>query len=183
MPQQKLKSLSPKMQSSLLRAREAIYILLILSATILLDQVTKTWAKGALRSREAIEFANGMFRLEYAENPGAFLGLGGGLSANARFWIFTVLVAGFLIFAAVSLFRMQSDRTQQIGLALLVGGGLGNLWDRLLYQRVVDFMNLGLGDLRTGIFNFADFAIVIGICLMLFGQYLTGKAIKVQKLS
>ncbi len=161
------------------QARDALIVLFILTATIMLDQVTKTWAKVALRSHDVREYANGMFRLEYAENPGAFLGLGGGMSESMRFWIFTVLVALFLLFASASLFRMQSDRMQQIGLALLVGGGLGNLWDRLLYQRVVDFMNMGVGELRTGIFNFADFAIVIGICLMVFGQYFSSKPVKV----
>ncbi len=161
--------------------REALLLMLILTSTIVLDQITKTWAKGSLRSHDVIEFANGIFRLEYAENPGAFLGLGGGMSPDARFWIFTVLVALFLVFASASLFRMQSDRIQQCGLALLVGGGLGNLWDRLLYQRVVDFMNLGLGDIRTGIFNLADFAIVVGICLMVFGQYAASKAATLTK--
>lgn len=152
-----------------------IVVLLILIGTIALDQYTKNWAKLSLRSHDVIEYWNGFFRLEYAENPGAFLGLGGGMSAEMRFWIFTVLVALFLIFAVASLFRAQTDRAQQLGLALLVGGGLGNLWDRLLYQRVVDFMNMGLGPLRTGIFNIADFAIVVGICFMVFGSYFAPK--------
>ncbi len=163
------------------RLRDGLVVLFVLAATLILDQATKNWAKASLRSHDAIEYANGMFRLEYAENPGAFLGLGGGMSADLRFWIFTVLVALFLVFAAATLFRLQSDRFQQLGLALLVGGGLGNLWDRLLYQRVVDFMNMGLGELRTGIFNFADFAIVVGICLMVFGQYFPVKNPKAVK--
>ncbi len=157
------------------RIRDMIVVLLILIGTIALDQYTKNWAKLSLRSHDVIEYWNGFFRLEYAENPGAFLGLGGGMSAEMRFWIFTVLVALFLIFAVASLFRAQTDRAQQLGLALLVGGGLGNLWDRLLYQRVVDFMNMGLGPLRTGIFNIADFAIVVGICFMVFGSYFAPK--------
>ncbi len=160
------------------RLQDGCLVIGILAATIALDQYTKNWAKLSLRSHDVIEYWNGFFRLEYAENPGAFLGLGGGMSPEMRFWIFTVLVALFLIFAFASLFKAQSDRTQQLGLALLVGGGLGNLWDRLLYQRVVDFMNMGFGPLRTGIFNFADFAIVVGICLMIFGQYLVAKPAK-----
>ncbi len=158
--------------------RDGLIVILILAATIFLDQITKSWAQANLKSQDATDYWGGLFRFEYAENPGAFLGLGGSLSPQMRFWIFTVLVAIFLIFASVSLFKNQTDRAQQFGLALLVGGGLGNLWDRLLYQRVVDFMNMGLGSLRTGIFNVADFAIVVGICFMMFGQYLTGKKLK-----
>jgi signal peptidase II len=157
------------------RIKDATTVIAILAATIFLDQITKSWAQSNLKGHEGTDYWSGLFRFEYAENPGAFLGLGGGLSPVLRFWIFTVLVAVFLVFACVSLFKSQSDRSQQLGLALLVGGGLGNLWDRLLYQRVVDFMNMGFGSLRTGIFNVADFAIVVGICFMMFGQYLTGK--------
>lgn len=160
------------------RIGDLVSVFIILIAVIALDQVSKNWAKVSLRGQEATEYCGGLFRLEYAENPGAFLGLGGGMSAELRFWIFTVLVAFFLVFASVSLFKTQSDKFQQFGLALLVGGGVGNLWDRLLYQRVVDFMNMGLGPLRTGIFNVADFAIVVGICFMVFGQYFAAKSPK-----
>ncbi len=157
------------------RIKDAFIVIAILAMTILLDQMTKAWAQATLKGHESTDYWDGFFRFEYAENPGAFLGLGGSLSPALRFWIFTVLVAIFLVFACVSLFKNQTDKSQQLGLALLVGGGLGNLWDRLLYQRVVDFMNMGLGSLRTGIFNVADFAIVVGICFMMFGQYLTGQ--------
>ena len=161
------------------QGRAGLMALALLTLTIFLDQLTKIWAQANLKNHEAVDYWGGVFRFEYAENPGAFLGLGGGLSPELRFWIFTVLVAIFLIFAAISLFKSHGDSAQQFGLALLIGGGLGNLWDRLLYQRVVDFMNMGLGSLRTGIFNVADFAIVVGICFMVFGQYHSAKKHKI----
>lgn len=161
---------------------EILGVGLIFSATILVDQCSKSWAKATLRSHDPTDYLGGIFRLEYAENPGAFLGFGGTLSPELRFWIFTVLVAGFLTYASVMLgltfFRLPRDRAQQIGLALLVSGGIGNLWDRVLYHRVVDFMNMGFGVLRTGIFNVADAAIMAGIVLLAFSPYLSSRAAK-----
>src|SRR5687768_7175296 len=92
------------------------------------------------------------------------------MSSSARFWILTVansaLIVGLLI---VLITRWRMSSLQFTGLALMVGGGLGNLIDRLINDgRVVDFLNVGIGPLRTGIFNVADLAITAGAVALLF---------------
>jgi signal peptidase II len=108
-------------------------------------------------------------RLTYAENPGAFLNLGASLSRPARTAIFQFgigLVVAALLWAA--LFRRGLSRPQVVALTLLGASGLGNLIDRLLYGGVVtDFLNVGVGSLRTGIFNVADMVGVLGVIILI----------------
>lgn len=141
----------------------------ILAGSLILDQVTKQMAIESLRGQEPISMLGGLARLTYAENHGAMLSLGAEMSDDVRFWVFqagvtTVLLAmlGFV------LLRAGLTRLQIWGLSLLVGGGLGNVIDRALYDGgVVDFMVLGKGWLKTGVFNVADIAIMVGCGLLL----------------
>ncbi len=84
---------------------------------------------------------------------------------------------GLLVFA----FRMSPNTPFLIilAIALVVGGGLSNLIDRLVNEgRVVDFMQLGIGPLRTGVFNVADVAIMGGLAVMLVVVFRDGKTAK-----
>ena len=143
-------------------------ILSILAGTIVLDQATKVLAMQSLRYRPPLSFLGNTLRLEYSENPGAFLSLGSGLPDSVRFWILSVGVAVALIglFVYVT-FYSDAKIKQALGMVLLISGGLSNLLDRMFRQsgRVVDFMNMGIGDLRTGIFNVADMLIMLGVGL------------------
>jgi signal peptidase II len=121
-----------------------------------------------LRYRPAMSFLGNMFRLEYSENPGAFLSLGSGLTDSARFWLLSVGVAIALVSLFVYVvFFSNTGIKQAMGMVLLISGGLSNLLDRMFRQsgRVVDFLNMGIGDLRTGIFNVADMLIMLGVGL------------------
>ncbi len=146
-------------------------LILVLFVCVGCDQATKSVAQNTLAGAEPIVLLNGMVRLQYAENSGAFLSLGAGLSGETQHWIFVVLVA--LILVGIFVFMLRSSLQMHIlslvGLALFVGGGLGNLIDRLTNDgRVIDFMNVGIGPLRTGIFNVADMALMAGIGLLAF---------------
>ncbi len=153
-----------------MRKLQRIAILLfVMLVSVGCDQATKSVAQETLAGREPVVFLNGMVRLQYAENPGAFLSLGAGLPSKAQHWIFVVLVA--LILGGVVFFMFRSSLKMHIlslvGLALFAGGGLGNLIDRLTNDgRVIDFMNVGIGPVRTGIFNVADMALMAGIGLL-----------------
>ncbi len=89
-----------------------------------------------------------------------------------RFGLLTIGVGLILLIALLYLLKSrQLERLQIVALALLVGGGMSNWYDRLVNDgRVVDFMVLGIGRLRTGVFNVADIAIMLGIGLMLLGS-------------
>ena len=154
--------------------QRAILISLILFVSIFLDQITKKIAHAYLAGTETISFFHNFFILQYAENTGGFLGMGASIPENIRFWVFSVLVALFLIILFVYLVFSKGFSIRQISaLSAILGGGIGNLIDRLLNEgRVVDFMNFGLGSLRTGILNVADLFITFG-AIFLFWFLLT----------
>lgn len=138
---------------------------LVLAALVGCDQATKAIAREELASSPPISLLGGTVRFQYAENPGAFLSLGAGLSPQWRFLLGVIVSGAALAALAVFILRSKSLATaQRIGLGLVVAGGLGNLVDRLANDgRVVDFVSLGVGSLRTGIFNVADMAITAGV--------------------
>lgn len=148
-------------------------IVFTILVNIIVDQITKVWAIHSLKEAPTYRFLGDTFRLQYAENPGAFLSLGAGLSPTMRFIVLTIIVAFFLFAATVYLFRSPNmGASRAIGLSLLIGGGISNLIDRAFRDggRVIDFLNIGVGDLRTGIFNIADIAIMAGIALVFFSK-------------
>ncbi|HSK81760.1 MAG TPA: signal peptidase II [Thermoanaerobaculia bacterium] len=140
----------------------------ILLSCVGCDQAVKAIARNTLELAAPISLFHGTVRFEYVENPGAFLSLGAELPAQARFLFGVVLVGVALLCALVFLLRSRDlTPVQKLGLALLVGGGSGNLVDRLFNDgAVVDFVSLGIGSLRTGIFNVADVAITAGFVLL-----------------
>jgi len=150
-----------------------LLILAIVCACVGCDQATKFIAKQKLAQSPPITLMNGMVILDYAENQGSFLGLGARLPDTVRFWLFIVLaglmVVGMLAFA---LTVHELNVTGTTGAASIIGGGIGNLIDRITHRgAVVDFMNVGIGNVRTGIFNLADVALMAGIGLLLLGMY------------
>ncbi len=142
---------------------------LIVVATVALDQATKALARGLLEGRGRLSFLGGVFRLELVRNPGAFLSLGANLPPGLRGAILTWGVLILALGAAWVAFRHRGTAVVSAGAALVAGGGFGNLWDRLAANGLVtDFLNLGLGRLRTGIFNVADLAIMAGVALLVW---------------
>jgi signal peptidase II len=141
----------------------------IFAGTILIDQITKFIAIATLKGQPTRVYFGDLARLQYSENSGAFLSLGNTLSPDTRFWLFVVAVTIGLAACFIYLFRARSvTPAQLLGLSLLTSGGFSNLLDRVLRSGgcVVDFLNVGLGQLRTGIFNIADMAIMAGVILI-----------------
>jgi signal peptidase II len=136
------------------------------------DQVSKLAARTFLSSGVSESFLADSLRLQLVENPGSFLSLGASLPAQLRFSIFTAAVAILLIgLVGASLFAKRFGTPRFVALALVAGGGISNLIDRLIYDgRVTDFLNVGIGSLRTGIFNIADMAILAGALLLIFNR-------------
>ncbi len=158
------------MPSSTERApRFPVLALLVIAVSVALDQLTKAAAVAWLLPGVRHSYLGDLFRLELVRNPGAFLSLGADLPPAIRSAIFTWGVLVLVLGAAwVALFRARTAAVA-VGAALVAGGGVGNLWDRVVAQGlVVDFLNLGIGRLRTGVFNVADLAIVGGAILLAF---------------
>ena len=151
--------------------KKKIFVLLtVLAVSVGCDQATKYWARILLGGHETISCLGGLFRLQYIENTGAFLGLGGHLPGHFRFALLIGFVSFFLL--GLMVYLLASRKLTPFSLApgaLILGGGLSNLIDRLLNQgSVVDFMHIGIGPLRTGVFNVADLAAMAGVVLFAF---------------
>jgi signal peptidase II len=154
------------------RSHRLLFALLLMAATIGCDRVTKDMAEDRLKGAGRRSYLADSVRLEYVENRGAFLGLGRNLGPRARFWAFTVgtgiLVAGL---AAGLILRPDGRLRDMTAGALLCAGGLSNLIDRAARDgAVVDFLNVGIGPVRTGIFNVADMAITGAVCVLVLGN-------------
>jgi len=151
----------------------------VVIASVACDQVTKEMAIKELRGEPMRSYLGDTFRLQFAENRGAFLSLGASLSEEHRTILFSVLVGIFLVAMLIyTLVGKSLAFWHVMALALLVGGGLSNWWDRVSRDgRVVDFMNMGIGSLRTGIFNVADLGIMAGAFMMLVLGWYEKKAV------
>ena len=147
-------------------------VILVLVSCVGCDQATKNIARRSLAS-SSVSLLNDSVRFEYTENPGAFLGLGSKLPREARFLLLVIFASATLLLTlafTVSVSARNLDVEQWVGLSLLAGGGVGNLIDRIFNDgAVIDFVRLGVGSLRTGVFNLADVAIVVGVILLLLG--------------
>ena len=151
----------------------------VLAAAIVLtigcDRVTKHVATTALAGTPARSFLADTVRLQYAENTGGFLGLGADLHPGLRTAVFTATTGLTLVLITVAAVRWQVSGMALIGVTLFVAGGASNWIDRLARGSVVDFLNVGVGPLRTGIFNIADVAIMAGAAVMLIAELRTAR--------
>lgn len=146
----------------------------IIVVTILLDQGTKTVVRSTLRHSEPRHYAGGLLTLLYAENPGAFLSIGAQLPRVVRRVVFDGIVGiGLMVALWILVTGRMSGRGDDVALALVIGGGVGNLLDRALFHGVVtDFLYLSAGPLHTGVFNVADMAISGGVLWLALSSFL-----------
>jgi signal peptidase II len=152
-------------------ARLAISLTTML-ACVGCDQITKSAARLRLEPGTTVSLFHDVVRLQHVENPGAFLSMGDSLAKSTRTVLFTfggiVLVGGAFLWTARS---RRMNVVETVGAALICSGGLGNLIDRLTQDGyVTDFLNVGIGPLRTGIFNIADFILLVGVALIILSN-------------
>lgn len=152
--------------------KRLLLILTILFSCVGCDQVTKSVAKEYLSETHTVVLLGDTVRLQLAKNYGAFLSLGSSVGEASSGIFMSVVVGAVLAALLVYLFVTRPENMYVgVAVALIVGGGVGNLIDRLRYGGyVVDFLNVGIGPLRTGIFNVADMVIMLGVFLWLFSD-------------
>ena len=150
-------------------------LLALMLFVLVADQTTKSVARMSL-SRTAPRHY-GVLTLVYTDNRGAFLSLGENFPESVRTIVFDVVVALGLIVATVALFRSKLHRGDDVALAAIIGGGIGNLIDRLRFSgRVTDFLYLAVGPLHTGVFNIADMAITLGVIWLMVSWMFSTRA-------
>jgi len=133
------------------------------------DQASKEAAQTHLKGEPHVQLLGGVVTMAYAENPGAFLGLGDRLPAGARVAMLVVVNIGLLAALGWWAFRRRHGTLIRVAATLVIAGGVGNLIDRVLREggRVVDFLVVGVGPVKTGVFNVADVAVMVGVGLLL----------------
>jgi len=142
--------------------------LLLAAGVVVADQLTKGWVLGQFAVHERLA-VNGFMNLVLVFNPGAsfsFLADAGGWQK----WFFVVLALAISVWLLAMLRRHAAERLLPAALALILGGALGNVIDRLRFGAVVDFLDFHAAGYHWPAFNVADSAITIGVALMLVQQ-------------
>jgi signal peptidase II len=145
-----------------------VALLVLVATTVGCDRVSKHFASRELAGEPRQSFLADTVRLEYTENTGAFLSFGDSWHPVARIGVFTIGTGLILCGMVVAAFKFRLSGPALVGLALYFAGGASNLVDRVMHGSVIDFLNVGVGPLRTGIFNVADMAILLGVGIFLF---------------
>jgi signal peptidase II len=142
--------------------RKFAFCLLMLS-TVGCDRLTKHVAATRLAGTSGRSYLASTVRLEYAENAGAFMSLGAELPQWIRTAMFTIGPGVLFLALAIIVWKRRLSTASLLGLGLIAAGGMSNVADRIFLGSVVDFIHIGVGSFRTGIFNVADVAILAGI--------------------
>jgi signal peptidase II len=149
---------------------------LLLAATAGCDRVTKHLAMTTLAGMPEQSYLGDTIRLTYHENSGGFLSLGATWRPEVRAAVFQVANGMLLLWTLIIAARSKWSRLATVGLLMFLAGGISNLVDRIALGRVIDFLNVGIGPFRTGIFNVADVAIMAGIAVLLVEHWRRARA-------
>jgi len=150
----------------------AVVSIMTLAINVLLDRLTKILAVDMLRGKSPIGFFYNTFVLVYTENSGAFLGLGSNWYAPVKYAVFVgiplLLCVVFFLYCCLR----EKSRLRAILIVTIIAGGVSNLFDRLFNGfSVIDFMNFGIGNVRTGILNVADLSVTFGAIALILLEY------------
>ncbi len=145
--------------------------LIIILSNISCDQITKEKVREEISQNQTINIIRDNFILTNVENTGAAMSLGQNLSPNLKIIFLQVLPIIALILMFIFIIR-QKDITKLnlVAFSFIIGGGIGNIYDRILHNSVTDFMYLEYGSLHTGIFNMADVSVTLGVLLILLNS-------------
>jgi signal peptidase II len=138
---------------------------------VILDQVTKLIVRKAMDIGESYTVLGQFLRITYVENPGIAFGIRVGDGS-----LFTILSLLASVGVIVYLITHWDEGIGVKGsLALILGGAFGNLIDRIVYRQVVDFIDVGIKNIRWPVFNLADTAVVIGMVILFWSVFMSGK--------
>ena len=150
-----------------------ISITILITLSFLLDQLSKLLIRQNIDQYSELKLVGDYFILTNVENSGAFLGMGSDFSPFLKTIFLLILPIIVLIFIMFYVYRdKQIDKISLIGFCLIIGGGIGNIFDRILYGSVTDFLFIDLGGIfKTGIFNIADLSVTTGMILILLMSF------------
>ena len=136
-----------------------ILLIAVIVASVLADQITKQLVLNFLDREESFDLISGVLRFTYVENRGAAFGM-----LDDKRWIFMTVSVVAIVALAVYLFRYgYKNKCAAIGIALIIGGGIGNMIDRIFLGYVVDFIDFcAFPDIWMWVFNVADACVCVG---------------------
>lgn len=154
-----------------------LFIVLLIIFNIAVDQISKVIVRNTLTFRKQINVIGDYFQLIWVENKGAFLGMGSDMDPTLRLiflLILPTLVLGYVIYYIIK--TKELDRLSLIAFCCIVGGGIANVFDRIVFGQVTDFFFIDLGGVfKTGIFNVADMSVTAGMIMLLFSGVFNSK--------
>jgi signal peptidase II len=154
-------------------------LFLVSAAVVALDRLTKAWIEAHVADWEQIRVIPGFFQIVHTRNTGIAFGMfqGQGNESNTMLVVFSVLVMGFIamLFWNASSAGSKEHWTLCYALALVLGGAVGNLYDRLRFGSVTDFLDFYLGNSHFPVFNAADSAITVGAGLLLLNLWISSR--------
>ncbi len=153
--------------------------LIIIVSNISCDQITKEKVREEITTNETIEVINNHFILTKVENTGAALSLGANLSPALKLLFLQLIPIFVLFYIFIYILREKNiSKMSLIGFSFIIGGGIGNIYDRILFNSVTDFMYLEYGYFHTGVFNMADVSVVVGTLFILLNQVILERSNK-----
>ena len=153
------------------------FIVLLIVFNIAIDQISKFLVRVNVTPFSETPIIGDYFTLHNVENTGAFLGMGSELNGPMKLILLLLLPIGVLGYVLYYIIKNKSlDRFSLIGFCCIIGGGVANVYDRIVYKSVPDFFDIDLGGVfKTGIFNVADMSVMLGMGLLLYGNFKTNK--------
>ena len=150
-----------------------LLITILVFLSIAFDQISKIWVRNNFESYSEKSIVGDVFTLIKVENTGAFLGMGSELSEIPRILLLIILPVIVLISITLYTYIDKSlDKLSIIGFSLIIGGGIANIFDRIVFGSVTDFLYINLGGIfKTGIFNIADLSVTTGMILILISSF------------
>ncbi len=164
------------MQSVNKRKLFIICTVITIGSNYALDKLTKILAVGFLKGKPPVSFFNDVMVFTYAENTGAFLSFGSSFNIVLKTIIMLVIPVAVCLFGMYWCMLKEKYISRCIILSTVIGGGLGNLIDRIIHNfTVVDFLNFGIGNLRTGVLNVADLSVTFGVIVFVIVDFFLNK--------
>jgi signal peptidase II len=149
-----------------------IVFLLIVLVNVGCDQISKQIVREQVHEYESISLIKDHVTLTKVENTGAFLSVGSALPDFMKFLLLSVIPLLALSYGIVYLVtRKNLTKISALALSCAIGGGIGNIYDRIIHGSVTDFLHIDFGLYQTGIFNMADVSIMIGMILFFAQSY------------
>lgn len=142
-------------------------------AVVILDKFTKILIQNIYTLGESHDVIGNFFKITYIENQGIAFGIFSEWSHPLKSILLLILSIGALIFIASIFIKTHNTLIMQLSFGFIFGGAFGNIYDRLVYQRVVDFLNFGIGNWRWPFFNIADSSITVGIIIIMILTLIT----------